>query len=217
MNNGANTDVFNRLYQLITTGYFRAGEKLREREIAELLQVSRTPVRQAFHKLERQGLIVSEEKRGVRIPTFSEKQIHDLYEMREILEVSAAQMLAVNRNEEIISAMRVVAEEAAGAETPKEQSLINNRFHHLLMEGADNEYLLQAFMNLQAAINVMRATSLSVEGRIHSNVDEHKDIVAALETFDSQKAAEAVGQHIRSSLKQVLQKLKQENSNIHFS
>ncbi len=89
-------DVYARMRDLIFSNALRAGQKLVDRDLAEQLGVSRTPVREALGRLAMTGLVESRSRRGYYVSTFSAEQVVDLYEFRKILEVHAVQLAAKN-------------------------------------------------------------------------------------------------------------------------
>jgi len=88
--------VYARLRDLILSNVFRAGQKLVDRDLAEQLGVSRTPVREALGRLAMMGLVEARSRRGYYVTQYTAKQMTDLYEFRKILEVNAARLAAEN-------------------------------------------------------------------------------------------------------------------------
>lgn len=208
--------VFKKLHELITSGYFRPGENLKEREVAEMLGVSRTPVREAFNKLELDGIVINKGRKGMMIPKFSYNEVKNLYTVREYIEGLAAKTVAENRNEKIINDLYSNIQQAkkAGNENNRqEQIAINGDFHKLIAEHTNNSYITNIFRSLQSSINLMRSTSLSVEGRLSSNVEEHLLIVKAIEIGDAELAEKQARTHIKNSLQHVLIALESQNAN----
>ncbi|MBP1930942.1 GntR family transcriptional regulator [Ammoniphilus resinae] len=211
--------VFERLHEMIVNGYFRPGESLSEREIAERFGVSRTPVREAFRKMEKDGIVLYEPKKGVTIPSFSTEEIVKLYDVREYLEGLAARLLAEKKNEQAVSELRKnieQAEKAAKENDGKWQAVINGHFHLMILEGSENPYLLHAYQGLRSKISLMRSTSLSFQDRLITNLQDHRQIYDAIAHGDASRAEEAARQHVRNSMKSTLSKLRTESKSKYY-
>ena len=89
-------NVYARLRELIITDVLRAGQKLVDRDLAERLGVSRTPVREALGRLAMMGLVEARSRQGYYVREYSAKEVTDLYEIRKVLEVYAARLAARN-------------------------------------------------------------------------------------------------------------------------
>ncbi len=199
--------VFDRLYDLITTGYFRFGENLSEREIANMLDVSRTPVREAFRRLEREGLVVYKPKKGVMIRSFTEEEIINLYRVREYMEKLTSRLLSEKQNITLLEKLKEnvrQAEIAAKDNDVKEQAIINAQFHLLMVEGTNNSYLINVYKPLTSQLSLFRSKSLSYKGRSLINIEEHNKICEAIERGDTDLAEEITGVHVQNSLKALL-------------
>ncbi|WP_096437377.1 GntR family transcriptional regulator [Alteribacter populi] len=199
--------VFDRLYDLITSGYFRLGENLSEREIANMLDVSRTPVREAFRRLEREGLVTYQPKKGVMIRSFTEEEIINLYRVREYMEKLTSRLLSEKQNITLIEKLKQnvrQAEIAAKDNDVKEQAIINAQFHLLMVEGTNNSYLINVYKPLTSQLSLFRSKSLSYKGRSLINIEEHNKICEAIERGDTDLAEEITGVHVQNSLKALL-------------
>src|SRR5210317_368157 len=92
--------VYSRLRDLILSNVLRAGQKLVDRDLAEQLGVSRTPVREALGRLAMVGLVEARSRRGYYVKQYTAEEMTDLYHFRKILEVSAARLAAENARPE---------------------------------------------------------------------------------------------------------------------
>src|SRR5260221_5774099 len=86
--------VYRTLLEAIRQGRLRQGERIREDELSDWLNVSRTPVREALHRMQTRGLLSVAAGRGLVVSTFSRSQVIELYAMRELLEGGAARLAA---------------------------------------------------------------------------------------------------------------------------
>lgn len=203
--------VFNNLKDTIISGFFRPGESLSEREIAKTLGVSRTPVREAFQRLEKEGIVIYTPNKGVTIPTFSIKQLKDIYHVREHMEGLSARLLAENQDKNVLELMREKVKNAAKEHNIKKQAVINGEFHQLMASSSENPYLINIFQTLQSKINLIRSTSLSYQDRLKTNNIEHIQICDAIESGNGDLAEQVARSHIRNSMKSALSMIELES------
>lgn len=220
MDNTVKKDVvFDHLREIIISGYFRPGESLSERGIAEMLGVSRTPVREAFRRLENEGIVIYESKKGVTIPSFTKKQLKDLYNVREHMEGLAARLLSEKEDKKrILGEMRANVQEAKMATKEndvKEQALINGYFHKLMAEGTENPYLINIYKTLRSNIGLIRSTSLSYQDRLITNLEEHLQICDAIENGDPDIAEQVARSHVRNSMNSAFSKINMDAQSQH--
>jgi len=195
--------IFNGIQQ----GAFKPGYLLKERDIAKELDISRTPVREAFRKLEENGLVTFIPYRGVSISAYSKKEIIQLYRVRIALEVLAAEICAEQKNKNLIIQLRNIldlAEDATKREKIIEIRNINRKFHNAIIEFTNNPFLVNKLRDLQAKIDLCMVRSLSNTGRPSNTLEEHKLIALALKNNDKSKAKELIKFHIEKSLENVL-------------
>lgn len=199
--------VYDYLYNAIRSGDIKAGQTLTERDLAEKLGVSRTPIREAIRRLEEHGLVTHEPHKGVKIITLSLEKVKQLYEVRELLEGLAVRNLSKLHTPEIISELNRYIERAEKEATENnviELSQINSQFHLTLARLSGNLYLETIMNMLQTHIGLMMSTSLSRSGRPLENIEEHKMIIAAIKSGDGDYAENIAKYHVRSSRENAL-------------
>lgn len=203
--------VYQDLLNLITQGYFRPGEILSERELAEQLCVSRTPIREALRKLEREGIVSYTPRKGVTIVNFTVDKIKQLYTFREVLEGLAARLMAENhessRELEIMEKAIKEAEQAVSNNDIRKLSQINRRFHIAMAEGSGNTFLINALGTIQSHVSLVMSTSLSYTARPPENIKEHKMILEAIASRDPELSEAITRAHIRNALKAAIKVL----------
>ncbi len=202
--------VVNCIIESIRNGKYAKGEVLIERALAEKLNVSRTPIREAFRCLEEIGLVKSEPHKGVRIASYSRRKIADLYDVRENLEGLAARSAASKRSPEDLAAMRAVLEladrftEANDVETLAQT---NNDFHQQLAEMSHNDYLINLLSQMRENISLLFSESLRQKGRTKRTTNEHWLIYQAIDMGYEDLAESAARLHIRNAYNNVIVKL----------
>lgn len=133
----------------IITGALEPGSKLRQDHIADEFDTSHVPVREAFRRLEAQGLAISESRRGVRVASFSRAAVEEAALMRSVLEGLALRQAAPNLTTSIMDeamAAMIAGDTARDARTWDEA---NRRFHHLLLAPSKMPRLLATIDDLQ--------------------------------------------------------------------
>ena len=181
-------------------GRFAGGTLLSENEIAQRLDVSRTPVRQAFVQLEAEGLLELYPRRGALVVPISPSEAEDVLEARMLIEQHAARRAA--------SAGPALAETLRGHIADQERALedgagfawADRRFHHALVESAGNQLLTRQYAGLRDRHQQIAAATVAGDpARIGRFIAEHREIVAALEAGDGDRAAELLGTHLQGA------------------
>ena len=149
-------DTYARLKEAIRDGTFKVGERLTELEVAARLKVSRTPVREAMHRLEADGLLSYEPRRGVTVTRPDHQMIVELYVMREALEGTAAALAAQHASSIEVAALAELIERETGyLGNGAELSRINQQVHRLLYFAAHNRYLLRSLSTLADTMTLL--------------------------------------------------------------
>ena len=193
-----------KLKDAIRSGDLKPGQRVRESEMAARLDVSRTPVREAFRRLEADGLLSFAPYRGMVISELDHQAVMELYFMREVLEGTAAGLAARRASEaEVAILQEVVTLDPAGTGKGKPAAVAghNRRFHSGLYHAAHNRYLLKTLNVLQDAMALLGPTTMEIEGRAEVAKSEHAAIVQAIADKDPERAEGLMRQHIRGAQK----------------
>lgn len=191
--------VFQYVRDSIQKGELRQGMRLREEDLAELLGVSRTPVREALGRLVARGLVELAPGRGLMIAQLTSTKIIELYSLRAILEGAAARFAAEHVSPTEIKILRQMVEQCFDAATPAEAAAWNLQFHRMIFEVARNRYLLPAVLDLHDSVSLLPGTVFDTPGRKDTVLREHTAIVDALERRDPQAAEIAGRDHVLAS------------------
>ena len=202
--------AYQKLYAAIVSGQLKPGDRLRETELATLVGLSRTPVREAIRKLEADGIVEHKPRIGAVVKKLSQQEIVELYEMRIVLETTAAAMAAkhaspaeIRKLENLNSAM------LDAVNHPRTVAELNRQFHKCIVHAARNRYLASSHKALSNASIVLGDTTLETPERIKSVIQQHKSIIDALIKGDKEKAADAMSVHMETSLDHRLKSLRQ--------
>ncbi len=188
------------LRQAIVEMRFRPGQRLIERELTELLGVSRTTIREVLRQLTAEGLVKTIPQKGAIVAIPSPKEAAEVYEVRALLEGLAARGFVERADDDQVKALRGAFDEIKASQDSTEPGVVlaaKNRFYDVLFEGAANATVKAILEGLQARVTVLRATSLASPGRPRQTVEEIRAIVEAVEARDADAAAAASAYHVR--------------------
>lgn len=193
-------EAYQKLQEAIQSGALKPGTRLRENELAEWLGSSRTPVREALNRLQTEGLIVQEPRRGMIIAELDHNMVAELYVMREVLEGTAARLAARHASDVEIAMLREIADRDKTLNDDPVKLAKNNRlFHETLYRAAHNRYLLKTLSMLRESMALLGQTTLTVPGRSMTAFEEHDAVVSAIERHDAAAAEDACRSHIRAA------------------
>ena len=193
----------------IFSGRFRPGERLAEEHLAEELGVSRTPVREALHKLEQDGLIEPLESRGFCIPNDSPEEIEDLFELRTVLEGYTLKIICERITDEQIAMLEGIIEKADDALRRKRIDEVfqwNTLFHDTLHGMvADKRRFHSLIVNMRKYVLRYRKDTLQYLGAGKRASDGHRQILLALKLKDPELCDRVMRTHIQQSKEDALQ------------
>jgi len=192
--------AYRRLLDEIRDGALSPGARLRETELAERLGISRTPVREAIRQLEADGLVVHLPRQGATIRSLDHAEVVELYEMRAVLEGTAARLAARAASDIELAELVALNAELASATAGPQAREMNRQFHRTLIEAARNRFLVKAMSALQKTLLILGPTTLAEPSRAVSAVDEHGAVLAALQARDGAAAELAMRRHVEAAL-----------------
>ncbi len=168
--------------------------------LAAALGISTTPVREALLELARGGLIEPMRNRGFKVVTPTLAELRNLFDIRELLELNAAEIVALKRRKDLTE-LRRIADHVA--ETVERASILDyleadRAFHHALTEQADNELLTDLVMSLRGKMRLYGIASDPGKERQRESVSEHYRIIELAEIGDVAGLRQLLRHHIRS-------------------
>lgn len=190
------------LRQAIATGRFKPGQRLKERELCDLLGVSRTSIREALRQLEAEGIVQNIPNTGPVVATLTPQAAADIYQIRALLEGLAGQLFAERATPGSITALQRCLrsiEEAQQGDNFETLVAANNEFYEILLSGCGNAVLHEMLRTLRARISILRATTLSRPRRSAESLEELRRIVSAIENRDPQAAWSACVEHVEAA------------------
>ena len=205
--------VTENIRNAIAVGRFKAGERLPERQLCEMLGVSRTLVREALRQLESEGLIKVVAHRGPIVERVTPEQAEGIYQVRTELEGLASKLFAENATQDQRDALLAAFEEVKNAyesEDPMVRLNAKNHFYECLVDGSGNETLGVMLRMLNSRVTLLRATSLKAPGRAGASLAELSELIEALMSRDGNAARKVGERHVRKAAKAAIALLRAE-------
>lgn len=189
---------FDILITAIEQGELLPGERLQETRLAEQFGLSRTPIREALHRLETLGLAEPGPKRGLIVANISYERLRQLFAVREGLEKLAMQLAVSSASDAEIALLQDMVNSEQTMTDSKALHDHNRLFHRQIYRSTHNPYLNEMLDNLRIHLSLLRGTTYALADRAEEAKQEHQAIVNALSRRDSDAAQEAACEHIRN-------------------
>jgi DNA-binding GntR family transcriptional regulator len=199
--------VFESLKHSIVRGKISPGEWLVESHIAKTLGISRTPVREAIHKLEREGLIERQPRGGFTVLGFERDDIEETFGIRSVLEGYAARLAAVKHDPKELEELENKIDEFQNALDRKKMDLlpaINTEFHDLLYRLSKSPKLVNMINGLRDQIYRYRQMILKERKFASTSNQDHKKMLKYIRRRDAEGAERLVREHILRGQEMVL-------------
>lgn len=179
--------------------YDRPGEvRLDERQLAQDLGISRTPVREAMAQLEREGFVRSVPRRGIYVVRKSKREVIELITAWAALESMAARLITQNASDEEIANLRTMFatfENGRLRANLDEYSEVNIEFHQTIIRMSRNGVLIDLAANLFTHMRMIRRKTIGEDDRVDRSIHDHMNIIQALEARDTERAEDLVRNH----------------------
>jgi DNA-binding GntR family transcriptional regulator len=188
-----------RVRDMIIEGQLAAGEWINELELCKRLQISRTPLREALKVLASEGLVELVPRRGARVAQLSVREIVDLFEALGALEGIAAELAATRMSAADIEKLRrlqILIEHQHRAKNRHDYFRDNQALHLAIVAFSGNSAIAEIHSRLIARVGSARYIAILSESRWNDAVQEHSEILAALERRDARRAGELLRQHV---------------------
>lgn len=202
--------VFTTLRQAILRGDLKPGERLMEIQLANMLGVSRTPIREAIRKLELEGLVLMIPRKGAEVAEITEKNLRDVLEVREALEVLAVQLACEKISPQEIEDLKKAAADFELALNTGDITLIAESdvaFHDVIYNATDNVRLVNLLNNLREQMYRYRVEHLKSESARPQIIDEHQNLIRYIEENNKNAAAENIINHVSNQVVEVIRTL----------
>ncbi|MCP4719167.1 MAG: GntR family transcriptional regulator [Desulfobacteraceae bacterium] len=209
-------DVFEYLKNAIIDQTIAPGSRLVESKIADMLGISRTPLREALHKLEREDWIEKIPSGGFRVVTLTRDDIEQTFGIRSVLEAYAARLATDNcRDKDLVPLEKKMKEYQKCLKFNKDRDKlqkINTQFHDILYSLSKNTKLIKMINQLRAQISRFRRIILKQDEYAIQSNEDHVNMVKAIKKRDGEAVEQLVRAHIIKGKKMVLAQLIQEEN-----
>jgi len=200
--------VYDYLKSSVLSGRFSPGKRLTEEHLAEEMGVSRTPIREALHKLETEGLIKPLERRGFIVSADSREEIEELFDIRASLEGYALRLISETISEKTLERMdRLIlkAEDAFKRKKIEEIFEWNTQFHDTLHAViAHKPRIYSMIANVRKYVLRYRKNTLQYLDGAKRTIDGHKKIILALRLRNPDLCERIMREHIREAKEDAL-------------
>ena len=183
------------LRSAILKGDFKPGERLVQTELAELIGVSRMPIREALRTLELEGLVTQEPHKGAVVRLLEKEDILEIYELRAVLEPLALKKSMLYFTELNRRELKRCHESMLEAETEEKYIELNKEFHNLLITQCNSPRLLGFIKTISRGF--AQDTPLIIPGQIKKSNGEHEKILQAVLENDEQQSSNFLAAHIQ--------------------
>jgi DNA-binding GntR family transcriptional regulator len=206
--------IFQKLRSLLVEGVIPPGSKLNERELAERLNVSRTPIREAIRRLAADGLVELITNRGAIAIQLSKADVIHTFEVIAQLEAYSGELAAKNISDASLSELEALQYEMMASYARRDLSSyykLNLRIHSLINQSANNPILSQLFSQVNARIEALRFRSNQDGLKWEKAVQEHQEMINALKARDSERMRKVMISHVHNKRDVVMQLLESES------
>jgi DNA-binding GntR family transcriptional regulator len=195
-------DAADRIRDEILAGGFEQGDHLVEAKIAEQLDISRGPVREAFKLLRAEGLLKEEPRRGTFVVSLSAEDVREIYGLRAALEAAAGRLLARARDPQITEHIRELAErieQAAAKGDARAVSKADLAFHEGLCELSGNSRLHEVFTRYVPTLRALLRLDEHVLHSLEEVPAQHAPLVEAIASGNEERASKLLSEHVESA------------------
>jgi DNA-binding GntR family transcriptional regulator len=199
--------AYRALWGGIVAGSIESGVQLRPDTIAEQLDISTTPVREALHRLEVDGLIVKLPYKGWFVREFTEHEVRDLYEMRASLECFGVRLACERITGEQLAWLREhqsVGEAALRDGDMDAYRIYNRDLHAAIVEAARNAYLSSLMGQVDLQSQMLMAKTIRLAGRPSRAIEEHRELIELIARREEKAAQALIELHILSASEDII-------------
>ncbi len=199
--------VVRALRDAIASGQLPPGERILQEDLADRLQVSATPIREAISELVSDGLLVHEAHKGVCVVELTPAEVREVYMIRGLLESAAAELATPGRDQNAMDELEALHDQMADLVEAEGRWLdivqLNQAFHERLYREASSPILLDILERLWRRIPWASVGGASFAGRTQGMLEEHAEILQAVKERDGALVADRIREHCRNGSKRV--------------
>ena len=194
-------DVADRLRQQIFARQLEPGSWIDELKLAAEYGISRTPMREALKVLAVEGLVTMKLRRGAYVTEMSRDDVAQVYHLLALLESDAAGAVAARANDAEREQLALLHQQLEKQVRRRDAFFAaNERFHMALLQMAGNRWAVQVAADLRKVMKLNRHHSLFKQGRLAESLQEHRNLMQALNARDAAAASRLMREHFESGL-----------------
>jgi len=195
-NNALSNSIAEHITKQIITGDLKPGEKLVENSYAEEYGTSRAPVREAIYLLATEGLVERIPRKGAIVKEYTEDEIYDLLDVRNMLENMAMNRIKkLGADSDLLQEMNQLHEKMKIVNDVHAYTQLNHSFHMCLIEMSKSEIIKDMYLRLGWPLLRVQSLSFAREGKIEKSITEHEMIISLLVKQDMEKLATVLLKH----------------------
>jgi len=205
--------VYQILRERILSNRAVPGERLKLAEIQSQLGISRTPLQQAINRLAVEGLIQIVPRKGTYVTKPTQKDIEEIFELRRILEVFAAQLAVQSMTVAecdalcaLVDEMTLLVQPESGPQVRRTYEQLDHQFHQMIIDASGSKHLKRLWLQVNAHVRIARTRGNSL-GELGLRTAEHAEIASAFVARDGARARELLEEHIRRAKTSLLNSL----------
>ena len=202
VNTNLREQIYDILKNMIVHREIQPGEKINEEHVAKETGVSRTPIREALCRLENEKIIEMIPRRGAFVIRQTEATVREVLEIREVLEGLVTRLATILMDEKTLGQLTTCLEKIKSI--PDEDRYLMKytqsdiRFHSILLEACRNSMLQNMMATTNTHLQIIRLRTVVLPGRAKKTVEEHYEILKAIETGDEDSAETMMRKHVES-------------------
>lgn len=201
--NSIKQEIYDQVKRSLFNNELPLDQFITEVELSNLLEVSRTPVREAINELVLEQLMIFKPRKGYKVNTFTNHEIDQIFLLRESLEIACVPFIVKVINAEHLKDLKIIIEnqtKAAQSDDYYTFMLLDKNFHTYLMKIIQFELFLKSY-NVQHDLSILIGTQgLKSQGRMMEVIAEHNEIIEALEHKDEAKIVNTMKAHLEKSM-----------------
>lgn len=193
--------VAGNIRDYILSGKIKAGERLTEPRLSQMLGISRTPIREALRLLEMEGFVEIFPRKGAVVTSVTDKDVDEIFILKVKLESLAAKLAAelIDReNIQELEDLNARMDKFADAKNVSVLINLNSEFHNLIIDNCGNSRLIRFLEALLREFKRATAYSFTETGRIKRVIEEHAEIITAIKERNPEKAEKLMAKHIQN-------------------
>lgn len=201
--NSLNKSLAQRVADILETaildGRYKPGERIFEQDIAKSLELSRSPVREAFYLLERKGILSLMPRKGAFVPKVTKKGINDLLDLRRALDGLAVRLAAEKASQEMLERIENIIKKQKNAAEKNDKIKFKQfgfEFHSFVYMASENTKLFRIWEEMSAEAVLYQITDISLPGSLENWPNEHMQILEVIKSRDGDSAQRLAEEHV---------------------